>query len=78
MLAQDKDKEPKRWECKDCGFISDRTKRVKYTWATFAICFKCKGSLREYPLWLEWHDRQTQRLMPWALKFIESKKVGET
>lgn len=49
-----KTKEPKRYECTNCGFISNRTRSVKFPGMTFVVCFKCGGRLIERPEWLTW------------------------
>jgi len=49
------DKQPKIYECLNCGFISNRCKTQKFPGISFAICFKCRGKLKERDEWLEWH-----------------------
>lgn len=46
--------EPKRWECKDCGFISSRCKKKKFPGMAFAVCFKCRGPVKEREEWVSW------------------------
>jgi NMD protein affecting ribosome stability and mRNA decay len=58
----EKMKEPKRWKCTECGFVSNRHKTVNFgTGIKFAVCFKCKGKLKESDEWLNWHKEQTER-----------------
>lgn len=59
---------PKRYICTECGFISDRTKSIKLPGVTFAVCFKCQGSLRENPEWIAWYDEQRNRIRKEAIE----------
>ncbi|MEJ8548438.1 hypothetical protein [Brevibacillus borstelensis] len=57
---------PKQYECLDCGFISSRSKTIKVTYGNmtvlgFAICFKCRGRVKEREEWLEWHRREYEK-----------------
>lgn len=56
-------REPKRWECKDCGFISNRTKSLKFPGVTFAVCFKCRGRVKESQDWLDWMEERRQEMI---------------
>lgn len=55
------EKEPKRYECLACGFISDRVKTRSFPGMKFAICFKCKGRVKEREQWVEWLTEQRRR-----------------
>lgn len=58
---------PKRYACQNptCGFISKRTRSVKTNLlgmkATFAVCFRCMGKVKEREEWLEWHKEMAER-----------------
>jgi hypothetical protein len=56
-------REPKRWECNDCGFISKRTKTLKLTGISFHVCFKCEGRIKESGDWLAWHEERRQEII---------------
>jgi hypothetical protein len=73
------DKEPKRWECVDCGHINKKT-RTKYaiidgTRRTSHICYKCSGRIKESAEWLAWHERMRERTMPAMLALMNSRMV---
>jgi hypothetical protein len=56
-------KEPKRYECRDCGFISNRTRSIKFPNMIFATCYRCGGRLVEREEWLEWlHQNRVETL----------------
>jgi len=57
-----KEKKPKRYECLDCGFVSDRCKIKKFPSMSFAICFKCRGKLKEREEWLEYNRMIMRKL----------------
>ena len=52
-----KEKRPKRFECLSCGFVSDRYKQMKFPSMSFAICFKCRGKLKEREEWIDYNRK---------------------
>lgn len=54
-------REPKRWECVNCGHVSNRLVKVRTESFEYAACNKCKGEIVESYNWLAWHDEQTTR-----------------
>jgi len=76
-------KAPKQYECLDCGFISSRSKtmKVKYGSRTvlgFAICFKCRGQVKEREEWVQWHRQEYMKWEADRQKWLEeeAKKRG--
>ncbi|QHW35692.1 hypothetical protein GZH47_32895 (plasmid) [Paenibacillus rhizovicinus] len=63
-------KEPKRYEClnSECGFISNRTKSIKFPGITFGCCFKCRGKIKEREEWLTWLYEQRERIRKDAIE----------
>lgn len=61
-------KKPKRYECLHCGFISDRYKEVKFPGMSFAVCFKCRGQIKEREKWIKWHREQWEKYCPKAVE----------
>lgn len=60
-------KEPKRWECTECGFKSNRCKTVKpSSWVTFAVCVKCGGQIKDNKEWVQWIDDMRKRTIKQA------------
>jgi hypothetical protein len=76
-------KEPKRWECLNpaCGFASSRCKSLKFQSVSFAICFKCKGRIKERQEWIDWLYEQRQHHIQQAIEhndgYLFGVKVGE-
>ncbi|SEN21192.1 hypothetical protein SAMN05518847_102424 [Paenibacillus sp. OV219] len=57
-------KAPKKYECLACGFKSSRSKTIRFTGIGFAICFKCRGRVKEREEWLDWlYAEQTKGRM---------------
>jgi Zn-finger nucleic acid-binding protein len=69
-------KEPKRYLCKNCGFISSRWKALKLPGITFAVCFKCRGSLLERKEWTEWLYARRNEHIEQAKKYHEGYVLG--
>ncbi|MED1786166.1 hypothetical protein P4V47_01335 [Brevibacillus laterosporus] len=76
-------KAPKQYECLDCGFISNRSKtmKVKYGSTTvlgFAICYKCRGHVKEREEWKEWQRTEFRKVEASRQKWLEeqAKKRG--
>jgi len=65
-------KEPKRYECTSCGFVSSKFKELKFPGITFAVCFKCRGRLKEREEWISWLHALRDR------HFGETRKNGGT
>jgi len=57
-------KEPKRYECLECGAKSKRCKVWRPTpYIGFARCYKCRGTVKERQEWLDWlHDQQRRQI----------------
>jgi NAD-dependent SIR2 family protein deacetylase len=47
-------REPKRFECLECGSKSKRHKTIKFEGIGFARCFKCGGRVKEREEWISW------------------------
>jgi hypothetical protein len=52
-----KSSSPKKYECKSCSHISNKTKKVNTYFAGFAICENCGGSVKERAMYDEWVRR---------------------
>jgi predicted nucleic-acid-binding Zn-ribbon protein len=60
--------EPDRYECKRCNWRGYEGKKIKLPGITFLACPKCGGSMRETQEWLDWMDRQRERVRQHAIK----------
>lgn len=60
-------KSPKKYECLECGFKSNRSRTLNVGFIGFARCFKCKGKVKETEQWLKWYQKEMD-------KFYANKK----
>lgn len=70
-------KEPKKYECLSCGFKSSRSKTLRFPGIGFAICFKCRGRVKETVEWKDWYEK---RMEEWreSVRENRSRKNGES
>jgi transcription elongation factor Elf1 len=70
-------KEPKKYECLECGFISKRCKVYRPNPNIgFAICFKCRGRVKERQEWLDWLYAARDRHIKEAIKYNNGYIMG--
>lgn len=69
-------KEPKRYVCLECGFISKRCKALRLPGISFAVCFKCRGRVKERQEWVEWLHARRQEHIEHAKKYNNGYILG--
>ena len=76
-----KAKQPKHWECEQCGFRSNRSRSVKipYVGIWFAVCFKCGGKVHEIEEWKVWLKEEQRKCIEERNKWLAERVArGET
>lgn len=67
-------KTPPKYECLSCGYKSSKHKLLKFPGMSFAICFKCRGRVKESSAWLDWYYKQ---MAEWNKSRLENKRLRE-